>query len=148
MRHRIANPLELLSSSLIIETIAAAGLILDTAPPDTGIGVAADLAPGVTVPGIAAGPVTDMIICTAGGLLPDFIDFDPTSAWGDDDGVTATMPDGVDFDPNPFASTWGDGDSATAAIPTSVRGHQDEVITATLEAVPTQKRKACGDRSG
>ena len=78
----------------------AAGLVLDAAPPDTGAGVAADPAPGVAVPVIAAGPTTDMDVGTADGLLPDVADFDPTSAWGDGDEVTAAIPDGADFDPN------------------------------------------------
>ena len=120
-------------------------MVLDAAPPDTGAGVAADPAPGVTVPVVAAGPTTDMDIGTADGLLPDVADFDPTSAWGDGDEVTAAIPDGdgadFDFDPTSLDSVWGDGDDATAAIPTSVWGDGDEVTAAILEAVPTRKRK-------
>ena len=70
----------------------AASLVLDAAPPDnTGAGVAADPAPGVTVPVITAGPTTDMDGGTADGLLPVIADFDPTSAWGDGDEATAAI---------------------------------------------------------
>ena len=112
--------------------------------------MAADPAPGATVPVIAAGPTTDMDIGTADGLLPDVSDFDPTSAWGDGDEVTAAVPDGTDFDPTSLDSAWVDGDGATAAIPTPVWGDGDEVTEAILEAVPTRKRKhmAYGGRSG
>ena len=73
----------------------AAGLVLGAAPPDTGAGVAADSAPGVTVPVIVADPTTDMDVGTADGLLPDVAGFDPTSLglWGGGDGVTAAVPD-------------------------------------------------------
>ena len=77
------------------------------------------LAPGVAVPVIAAGPTTDMDVGTADGLLPDVADFDPTSAWGDGDEVTAAAPDGADFDPTSLDSVWVGGDGATAAIPTN-----------------------------
>ena len=55
------------------------------------------------------------------------VDFDPSSAWGGGDEVTAAiagglLPDVADFDPT---LAWGGGDEATAAI----------------EAVPTRKRK-------
>ena len=118
-----------------------AGLVLDAAPPGTGADVAADPAPGAAVPVVAAGPTTGMDVGAADGLLPGVADFDPTSAWGDGDEVTATKPDGTDFDPTSLGSIWGDGDGATAAIPTSVWGGGGEVTTAILEAVPTRKRK-------
>ena len=116
---------------------------MGAAPPDTGTGVAADPAPGVAVPVIAAGPTTDMDVGTADGLLTDAADFDPTSAWGDGDGVTAAVPGGADFDPTSLDSTWGGGggDDATAAIPNSVWGDGDEVTAAILEAAPTRKRE-------
>ena len=97
----------------------AAGLVLDAAPPDTGAGVAANPAPGITAPVIATGPTTDMDVGTADGLLPDVADFDPTSAWGDGDEVTAAAPDGADFDPTSLDSVWVGGDGATAEIPTT-----------------------------
>ena len=116
-------------------------MALDAAPPDTGTGVAADPAPGVAVPVITTGPITDMEVGTADGLLPGVADFDPTSAWGDGDDVTAAIPDGADFDPTSLDSVWVDGGDATAAIPTSVWGDGDEVTAAIPEAVPTRKRK-------
>ena len=84
-----------------------------------------------------------MDVGTADGLLTGAADFDPTSAWGDGDGVTAAVPDGADFDPTSLDSTWGGGggDDATAAIPTSVWGDGDEVTAAILEAAPTRKRE-------
>ena len=66
---------------------------------------------------IAADPGTDIDVGTAGGLLPDVVDFDPTSAWGDGDQATAAIPDGANFDPTSLDLAWGDGDDATAAIP-------------------------------
>ena len=93
-----------------------AGLVLDAAPPDTGTGVAVDPAPAVAVPGVAAGPTTDMDVGTADGLLPGVADFDPASAWGGVDEVTTAMPDGADFDPTSLGSAWGDGDDATTGV--------------------------------
>ena len=66
---------------------------MGAAPLDTGTDVAVGTAPGVAVPGIAADPTTDMDVGTADGLLADVADFDPTSAWGDDDEATAAIPD-------------------------------------------------------
>ena len=70
---------------------AVAGLIWDDAPSGTSADVAADPAPGVAIPVVGAGPTTDMDVGTAGGLLPDVADFDPTSAWGDGDDATAAI---------------------------------------------------------
>ena len=103
--------------------------------------MAADPAPGVTVPVVAAGPIADMDVGTADGSLPDVADFDPTSAWGDGDAVTAAVPGGAGFDPTSLDSAWVDGEDATAAIPTSVWDDGDEVTAAILEAMPTRKRK-------
>ena len=38
-------------------------------------------------------PGTDVDVGAAGGLLPDVVDFDPTSAWGGGDEFTATIAD-------------------------------------------------------
>ena len=59
------------------------GLVLEAAPSDTRTGGAAYPTPGVAAPVIAADSDTDIDVGTAGGLLPDVVDFDPTSAWGD-----------------------------------------------------------------
>jgi hypothetical protein len=69
-----------------------AGLVLEAAPSDTRTGGAAYPTPGVAAPVIAADSDTDIDVGTAGGLLPDVVDFDPTSAWGGGDEVTATIP--------------------------------------------------------
>ena len=61
-------------------------------------GVAADPAPGVTVPVITASPTTDMDFGITDGLLPGVADFDTTSAWGGGNEATAAAPDGADFD--------------------------------------------------
>ena len=69
-----------------------AGLVLGAAPSDTGTGGAAHPAPGATAPVIAADPDSDIDVGTAGGPLPDVVDFDPTSAWGGgDDEATAAI---------------------------------------------------------
>ena len=118
-----------------------AGLVLDAAPPDTGTGVAADPAPGVAVPVVAAGPNTDVDVSTADGLLPGVADFDPALAGGGGDEVTAAAPDGADFDPTSLDSAWVDGDDATAAAPTSVWGDGDEVTATMWGAASARKRK-------
>ena len=57
-----------------------AGSVLEAAPSDTRTGGAAYPTPGVAAPVVAADPGTDIDVGTAGGLLPDVVDFDPTSA--------------------------------------------------------------------
>ena len=69
------------------------------------------------------------------------VDFDPTSTWGDGDGVTAVVPGSAGFHPASFGSTWGDGDGATTAMSTPVWGGGDEVTAAILDTVWTRKRK-------
>ena len=86
---------------------------------------------------IAADPDTDIDVGAADGLLPDVADFDPTSAWGGGDEVTAAMPDGADFDPTSLDSTWGDGDDATAAVPAAGASTRTATSTATHLAAPS-----------
>ena len=71
-----------------------AGPVLGAAPLDVGTDVAVGTAPGVAVPVVAADPTTDMDVDTADDvLLVGVADFDPTSAWGDSDEVTAAIPE-------------------------------------------------------
>ena len=68
-----------------------AGLVRDAAPSDTRTGGAAYPAPGMPPPVIAADPGNDIEVGTAGGLFPDVVDFDPSSAWGGGYEVTAAI---------------------------------------------------------
>ena len=92
--------------------------------------MAADPAPGVSVPVVAAGPTTDTNAGTADGLLPDVADLDPASAWGDGDEVTTAIPDGADFDPTSLGSAKGDADDATTGVITADPGTDIDVGTA------------------
>ena len=66
-------------------------MVLEAAPSDTRTGGAAYPTPGVAAPVIAADSDTDIDVGTDGGLLPDMVDFDPTSAWGGGDEITAAI---------------------------------------------------------
>ena len=100
-------------------------------------GGAAHPTPGVTAPVIAADPDTDIDVGTAGGLLPDVVDFDPTSAWGDDgDEVTATMP------------VFGAAALAGAPQPQPLANTGVDIgVVATSSATGARKRKARGSHS-
>ena len=97
-------------------------MVLSAAPLGTGTGVTVDPAPGVAVPVVAAGPITDTGVGAADGLLPDVADFGPALAGSDSDEITAAAPDDADFDPISLDSVWAHGGDTTAAIPTDTGG--------------------------
>ena len=104
--------------------------------------MAADPAPGVAVRVVAAGPATSTDV--------DVADFDPASAWGDEDEVTTAIPHGADFDPTSLGSAWGDGNDATTGVVTA-DPDGDEVTTATPDGAgfdPTPLGSAWGGGDG
>ena len=99
-----------------------AGLVLRAAPLGTGTDVTVDPTPGVAVPVVVAGPITDTGVGAADGLLPDVADFGPALVGSDSDETTAAAPDDTDFDPISLDSVWAHGRDTTAAIPTDAGG--------------------------
>ena len=63
----------------------------DFGPTSLGSAKKGDADNATTTGVIAAGPVTDIDVGTAGDLFPNVVGFDPDSAWDDGDEVTAAI---------------------------------------------------------